>query len=610
MSGKISRETKEQIVSSVDIVSVVGEYVSLEQRGNQWWGCCPFHSEKTPSFCVTPDRHMYYCFGCHAGGDAIKFVMEMEKFKYPEAIEFLARRAGIEVKYEDGGFSPQQNQTENRKSQYIELYSRVADMFHYGLLNTPAGKFALDYITGRGLTRETLSKFKIGYAPADRKWLRRFLKSKNFSDDFLDSSGLFSRKYPEFSFFSDRLMFPIFDRRGQVVAFGGRFLRGNSDSSPKYLNSGGDLIQYQKRETLFAFNFAKSAISEKKSAIICEGYMDCIAYHQCGIANAVATCGTALTDEQINILKGFAKKEILLSFDSDGAGQAATVRAILMCRKQGITTKVIRLHGGKDPAEIMVRLGGKSLTDDVESAILDSDYLLSSLSQKYQVDTPEGKTKAALEFFPYIDALQNDIQKESSLDLLSQEFNISPEAVRRDYFNRGQAERRVFVQNAVQNSVASKKSVKIDSELRAVLAVISDTNQFELMNSQLSENDFENPDAKYLFALLKKCCESGGLSFNEVLSRCDDENMQKLIASTVASGEFSKNNRQSVMDGIALIKRRSLEKKRNSLILQMRKLPANPVSVEEQELLTRLLSEKIDIDNMLKQSLFGFAVSE
>lgn len=602
MSGIISQETKDQIISSVDIVSVVGDYVSLEQRGNQWWGCCPFHSEKTPSFCVTPDRHMYYCFGCHAGGDAIKFVMEMEKFKYPEAVEFLARRAGIEIKYENGGYNPQQNQNESKKTQYIELYSRVADMFHYGLLNTPAGKFALDYITKRGLTSETLEKFKIGYAPADRKWLRRFLKSKNFSDDFLNSSGLFSKKYPDFAFFSDRLMFPIFDRRGQVVAFGGRFLRGNPETSPKYLNSGGDLIQYQKRETLFSFNFAKSAISEKKSAIICEGYMDCIAYHQCGISNAVATCGTALTDEQINILKGFAKKEILLSFDSDGAGQAATVRAILMCRRQGVTTKVIRLRGGKDPAEIMVSLGKKSLTDDVESAILDSDYLLSSLSQKYQVDTPEGKTKAALEFFPYIDALQNDIQKESSLDLLSQRFNISPEAVRKDYANRSQAERRVFVQNAVQNSASPKTSVKIDSELRAVLAVISDTNQFELMDSQLSEEDFENPSAKYLFNLLKECGKNGSLSFNEVLSRCDDENIQNLVASTVASGEFSKNNKQSVVDGVALIKRRNLEKKRDSLILQMKKLPANPVSVEDQELLTRLLSEKMNIDNLLKQS--------
>lgn len=600
MPGRISQETINQIDTQVDIVSVVGEYVSLEQRGNQWWGCCPFHSEKTPSFCVTPDKHMYYCFGCHAGGGVIKFIMEMEKFKYPEAIEFLARRAGIEVKYESGGYNQHENKEDNRKTEYIELYNRVADMFHYGLLNTQAGKFALEYITKRGLTRETLEKFKIGYSPADRKWLRNFLRSKNYSDEFLNGSGLFSKKYPDFAFFSDRLMFPIFDRRGQVVAFGGRFLRGNPDTSPKYLNSGGDLIQYQKRETLFAFNFAKQSISEKKSAVICEGYMDCIAYHQCGITNAVATCGTALTDEQINMLKAFAKKEILLSFDSDGPGQAATVRAILMCRRQGVTAKVIRLHGGKDPAEIMVNLGKDSLTNDVNNAILDSDYLLSSLAQEYQVDTPEGKTKAALEFFPYIDALQNDIQKESCLDMLGQKFNISPEAVRKDFFNRNQAERRVVAQKAVQDSAAPAVPVKIDSELRTVLAVISDTNQFELMDSQLSGEDFENPAARYLFSLLKECSQKGSLSFNEVLSRCSDENIQGLIASTVASGEFSQNNKQSVADGVVLIKRRSLERKRESIMIQLQKLPKNPVSVEDQEFQTKLLVEIVNIDKLLK----------
>ncbi|MBQ0052753.1 MAG: DNA primase [Treponema sp.] len=602
MAGIISQETKNSVISSVDIVSVGGEYVNLEQRGNQWWGCCPFHNEKTASFSVTPDKHMYYCFGCHAGGDIIKFVMEMEKFKYPEAIEFLARKAGIEIVYTSGGYNPQDNQTENRKTEYINLYNRVADMFHYGLINTENGKFALNYITGRGISMETIEKFKIGYSPENRRWLRGFLKSKNFSDGFLNDSGLFSKKYPDAAFFSDRLMFPIFDRRGQVVAFGGRFLRGNSENSPKYLNSSGDLIQYQKRETLYAFNFAQQSIRNSKSVIICEGYMDCIAYHQCGISNAVATCGTALTEEHINMLKGFAQKEFLLSFDSDGAGQDATKKAILMIRKQGGTVKVIRLHGGKDPAEIMVNYGAETLTNEVNNAILDSDYLLESLSQKYQIDTPEGKTRAALEFFPYIDALQNDIQKESCLDLLGQKFNISPEAVRRDFHNRAQTERRVITASVEtkQNAASSAIPVKVDSEMRAVLAVVSDTDQFKLMDSQLNEEDFENPGARYLFSVLKECSQSGDLSFNEVLNRCTDQNIQKLVASSVASGEFSKNNAESVSSGVDFLKRRSLARKRDSIIAQMRRLPANPVTVEDQELLTRLVAEKMSIDDLLK----------
>ena len=411
MEGIISQETKDAVLSACDIVSVVSDYVQLEDRGNQWWGCCPFHHEKTPSFSVTPDKNMYYCFGCHAGGDTIKFIMEMEKVRFPEAIKILARKFGVEIKY-SSTYKPRESGEEDARELYIDLYNRVADMFHYGLLKTEAGRFALDYITKRGISMETIEKFKLGYSPADRSWLKKFLRSKNFSDEFLAKSGLFSKKFPDIAFFSDRLMFPIFDRRGQAVAFGGRFLRGDPEKSPKYLNSG-DLIQYKKGETLYAFNFAKNSIRENKKVIFCEGYMDCIAYHQCGITYAVAPLGTALTEDQIKLVRGFADT-ILLSFDSDGAGQAATQRAILMCRQQGLTVKIIRLHNAKDPAEIMLNFGAETLTNEVNNAILDSDYLLSFLSQKYQKDTPEGKSKFALDFFPYIDALQTDIQRESS----------------------------------------------------------------------------------------------------------------------------------------------------------------------------------------------------
>ena len=180
MEGIISQETIDNVSSQADIVSVVSDYVQLENRGNQWWGCCPFHHEKTPSFCVTPEKRMYYCFGCHAGGGAINFVMEMEKVRFPEAVKILAKKFNVEVKYSNN-FVPKADKTDNSKELYIDLYNRVADMFHYGLLKTDAGKFALEYITKRGISMETIEKFKLGYSPADRSWLKRFLKSKNFS---------------------------------------------------------------------------------------------------------------------------------------------------------------------------------------------------------------------------------------------------------------------------------------------------------------------------------------------------------------------------------------------------------------------------------------------
>ncbi len=592
MAGFIKKETIDSVIHTTDIVNVVGEYVPLTRKGSTWWGCCPFHKEKTPSFSVTPDRNMFYCFGCHKGGNVITFVMEMDKLSYPEAIVQLAKRSGVEVRYEEG-YNPELIKKDTTKEEIIQLYDRVATMFHYLLTQTEGGKFALDYITKRGLTMETIEKFKLGYAPADRRWLKNFLRKKNFSDDFLAKSGLFSRNYPDVAFFSDRLMFPIFDRRGQCLAMGGRLLRGEG---PKYLNSG-DLIQYQKGETLYAFNFAKNAIRQEKKVIFCEGYMDCIAYHQCGIEYAVAPLGTALTEDQLKLVQGFADT-ILLSFDSDGAGQAATWKAILMCRSHGLTVKVIRLKGGKDPAEIMLNFGIETLTNDVNNAIIDNDYLLDSLSQSYPVDTPEGKTKACLAFFPYVDALQTDIQKESSLEQLGQRFNLSPEAVRRDFNNRDKVRSRMEQrqQNAVQ---VKNQDIKLDAELRAILAVITDTSQFALMRTELTENDFENQLAKNLFIILEECYREGDVSFSTILSHCEDENVQQMITRTVASGEFSQNTSQMVADGIWLIKRNSLEKQRDSLLNKIRAL--NPSTQEDMALLNQLLAEKMDIDTKLNK---------
>ena len=495
MASLISQDTIEAVHNTSDIVSIVGEYTKLTKRsGNDWWGCCPFHNEKTASFHVDGDKKFYYCFGCHAGGDVIKFVTETEKISYADAVRSLAKRAGIEVTY-SGGDIPERPKEEGIKDLYIDLYERTASLFHYLLTQTPAGKDALSYITGRGITAETIAAFKLGYAPADRSWLKKFLRGKNFSDEFLAESGLFSKNYPDTAFFSDRLMFPIFNRRGQCCAFGGRLLHGDG---PKYLNSG-DLIQYKKGETLYAFNFAKNKIREEKKVIFCEGYMDCIAYHQCGISYAVAPLGTALTEDQLRIVRGFADT-ILLSFDSDKAGEAATVRAIIMCRSFDFTVKIIKLSEGKDPAEIMTSYGADALTNDVNNAILDSDFLLSKLGSDFAVDTPEGKTKASLEFFRYVDALRSDIQKESCLEQLCQAFNLKPEAVKRDFVNREQARDRL--KNRQQSPTGRQNSdISLNAELRTVLAVIAELDLYTVMRAEIAVDDFEDPLAKKLFII-------------------------------------------------------------------------------------------------------------
>jgi DNA primase len=589
--AKISTETIEEINNRIDIVAIVGEYTRLERRNNNdWWGCCPFHNEKTPSFHVIPDKKMCHCFGCGKGGSAISFYMEMEKLSFTEAIQSLAKKVGVEVVY-DGGIQPDVV-VDNTKDQYIDLYNRVAGSFHYLLTKTEMGKEALEYLTKRGITEDILHRFQIGYSPADRKWLFSFLKQKSYSPDFLKESGLFSKKYPEISFFSDRVMFPISDRKGQVVAFGGRLLHGDG---PKYLNSG-DLIQYKKGETLYAFNLAKNAIRNNKSAILCEGYMDVIAYHQAGIENAVAPLGTALTENQIKMLRSFVDT-IYLSFDSDGAGRKATYKAILMCRQFDVTVKIIQLSGGKDPADILLNYGAEILTKYVSDAIIDCDYLLSNLSNEYPVDTPEGKTKASLAFFPYLDSLQSDMHKESCFEQLCQTFGLKLEAVKSDYLHRDAAIHRVNKKNSEQAKGTEVQVIKPNAENRAVLAVFANLEAYPLMRQRLSADDLEDEMARDMFIALEECYREDAFSYDSLLSRCN-ESIKLFVSNAVASGEFSINSEQAIEDSIKLVKRNSLERKRDRLMNKIRSFRA--VTLEEQRELELLLNEKMNIDFELK----------
>ena len=591
MATFISQETINAVQNSADIVSIIGEYTKLERRGSDWWGCCPFHNEKTASFHVEPDKKFYYCFGCHAGGDVIKFIMEQEKVSYSDAIATLAKRTGIEIKYTNG--TPEKENPQLKIiEQYTELYERTASMFHYFLIETPQGKSALEYITSRGISLETIKKFKLGFAPVDRKWLKNFLLKKNFSNEFLLNSGLFSKKYSDVAFFSNRLMFPIFNRRGQVVALGGRQL-SNDPNSPKYLNSG-DLIQYKKGETLYAFNFAKKAIREAKKVIFCEGYMDCIAYHQCGIEYAVAPLGTALTEMQIKIIRPFVD-EVLLSFDSDGAGQKATMRAILMLRKENITVRIIQLTGGKDPAEIMQKLGPQVLTNQVSNAILDSDFLLSRLGAEFPIDTPEGKTKASLVYFSYVDALQSDIQKESCLEQLCQAFNLKPEAVKRDFRNRNQARERLNSRQPLQSN--QHKELKIDAELRSILVIIANLDKYKAVRTELLEYEFENLSASQLFNILEECFKNETLSLTSILNHCNEPELTNLITKVISLGEFKENNEDAIQDSIQMLKRRNLERKRDDIMSRIRKFNVN--TSHDQRELEKLLEEKMELDRKL-----------
>ena len=586
---KITTETIDAVNNQTDLVSLVEQYTHLEKRGYDWWGCCPFHGEKTPSFHVIPDKKMYHCFGCGVTGSTIKFVMEMEKLSFIEAVEALAKRAGIPVAYAEGSY--QASSEDTFKETLLELYERVSGTFHYFLLNTSEGAAALHYLEGRLVSREMIDQFKLGYAPSNRRWLFKFLQTKGYSADFLARSGLFSKNYPEVSFFSGRIMFPICNRHGQPVAFGGRIVEGEG---PKYLNTG-DLPQYKKGETLFAFSQAIAQIRKEKTVIFCEGYMDVIAFHQAGITNAVAPLGTALTEGQVKLIQSFADT-VILSFDSDFAGQQATYKAIKLCRLGHLQVRVLRIRDGKDPAEILALKGAESLTELVKNAILDSDYLIQIAVERFDVVSPEGKAQAAAFLFPYIEVLESDIQRESTIHKFSADLGISSKALFTDYLQYDQKQEPA---PPVRKVEAQKRiALKMTAELRIVLAAAANPYLFKKMRSELTLDDFEDVAAKDLFIVLEECYRADANTYDSLLAHCSSDVLRQAVSSAIITGEFAENPEKLVYDGIYYIKQNALQRQKELIVRKLQAVRGNG-GVDEIKLMNDLLNEKLHIDRTL-----------
>lgn len=382
---RLSDAFLKQLRANTDIESVISPYVNLRRRGKNLVGLCPFHNEKTPSFTVYPENGSFYCFGCGVGGDVITFVRRMENLDYMEAVKQLADRAGMALP-EDG-----YDDTLAKKRTAVLAANRAAAKFFHAQLYTEQGRQALDYFLDRGLAPETIRHFGLGFAPNDWRALKRHLNEQGFDDVLLESANLLRRsdkngKVSYYDNFRNRVMFPIIDPRGNVIAFGGRVL---DDSKPKYINTS-DTLVYKKSNGVFALNFAKNGNDGK--LIIAEGYMDVIALHQAGFTNAVACLGTALTKEQANLLSRYADT-IVLSYDADEAGQKATARALGIFGTTGMEIKVLHLEGGKDPDEIIKNYGAQRFQAIIDGAANDTEYRLLKARQGIDLATDDGKVK-------------------------------------------------------------------------------------------------------------------------------------------------------------------------------------------------------------------------
>ncbi|MGP1520610.1 MAG: DNA primase [Treponema sp.] len=570
-----------ELVEHIDMKAVVENYVRLERKGDKWWGCCPFHGEVTPSFNIDTERKVYYCFGCGKGGSVINFVMEMEKLNFPEAVEFIAKKIGFRLQYDENVRNEKIN---DDKKEILDFYSKIVALFHSILISYPQGEQALKYLKNRGITLETIEKFQLGFAPKERGWLYGFLIKKAYTPQFLAKTGLFSHKYNNIAFFSNRIMFPIFDRYGMPIAFGGRLFAGEG---PKYLNSK-EMEQYKKGNNLFGFSFAIKGIREKKNVILCEGYMDVISYHQAGIINAVAPLGTALTEEQVKILKNLTDN-FCLSFDSDEAGQKATYKAILMIRQVSAEVRVINIKDGKDPSEILEKEGGEALSLLVKNAIIDLEYLLQIASNKFRE-----KTQSISFLFPYIRALTSTVYREEVIKRIAVFFHVMEASILSDYNKYLKYEGIPHKRREVVEKRNIQPLVKT-AEMRLLLSVVVNRDLFMQLRFELRLEDFEDSIAKQLYIALEECFREGKETYDDLISKCENPDLKKVIMQVINTNEFSKDNSENILeDGIKLVSLNKLKKRRQNVVNRLHILSLNEMNDDKE--MQDLLMEKKELD--------------
>ena len=455
----------DELIARTPIEDVVGQYVTLKRSGGNMFGLCPFHGEKTASFSVAPDKGIYYCFGCHKGGGAINFIMEIEGLSYPDAVRALAKRAGLAV--------PEDEQYQSRYRQQERLWAlmKEAGRFFHEQLYTPAGAMCLEYVQKRGLSKAIVTRFGIGFAPDSWNALTDAMRKKGYTDQELRDADLVGEKNGRvYDRFRNRLMFPIIDVRGNVVGFGGRVL---DDSKPKYLNSNETVI-FNKRKNLFGLNYAKK--TKQNYMILVEGNIDVVTLHQFGFDNAVASLGTSLTEEHATLLSRYTE-EVVLTYDSDEAGQRAAQRAIPMLEKVGIKVKVLNMKDAKDPDEFLQKFGPDRFKLLLEGSSNRVEYQLNAIRMQYDLGQDDQRVRFIHEAAELISTLGSAVQREVYGARIAEAGKISAEAMKLEI---GKAYNRRLAKE-------KKKQEKIDLEPARALQPKAKTIRYENMKSAMAE---------------------------------------------------------------------------------------------------------------------------
>ena len=585
-----SQELIDEIINANDIVDVISQYVQLKRRGRSFFGLCPFHKEKSPSFSVSPDKQLFNCFGCHTGGTVIHFISKIEHLNFREAVEFLAERANIAL--------PVSNNTEDLQKQYLKdrmyaINEETATFYHENLYK-PTAKLAQDYVKQRKLDNKTLKLFRIGCS-GNYNELYNHLKSKGFKDEEIVATGLVNKneKGQFIDRYRKRLMFPIVDIRGKVIAFGGRILEKN-DKMAKYINSPENLI-YSKRRNLFALNIAKN--SDSKKIIMVEGYMDAISLHQRGINNVVASLGTALTEEQGRLLRKYSE-QVIISYDSDGAGQDATMRGLEILKNLGCDVRILQMEGAKDPDEYVIKYGTGRFNLLVENAISLTEFKVKMLKQKYDLNNTNDKIKFLKEIAKLLVSVDNNIEKEIYIDKISKEYEISKEAIYADInkmkfsINMGE---KVLERKPIPK-VVSKEDNKINESIikRENIVIYLLMNEpekvYEKLSSKIGVKDFKNEINKIILEKIYNEFKNGNFNITAILSSFEDESIINRISEITLQDNEIEDIDKCIEDIINSYNKDSLINERNEILakLEDRELP-NEERIELEKRLNEII---------------------
>ena len=586
---RYSEELIEEIKNSNDIVDVISQYVTLKRSGRNFFGLCPFHKEKSPSFSVSPDKQIFHCFGCGVGGNVIHFISKIENIDFRETIELLANRANITLPTLDNSY--QDNKKAILKSKVYEI-NEIAAKFYHANLYKPTSKGAQNYIKKRKLDNRTLKSFLIGYSGTFDE-LYRVLKSKGYTEEEILASSLVNKSDNGrfIDRFRRRLMIPIQDTTGRFIAFGGRVL---DDSKPKYINSPENIV-YSKGRNLFGLNIAKKG--DTKKLIIVEGYMDAISLYQRGITNVVASLGTALTEQQGRLLRKNSE-QVIIGYDADGAGQAATLRGLEILQNMGCDIRVLQIYGAKDPDEFIIKYGPERFQKCVDNAISLVEFKVKILKQNLNIENVNDKIKFLNEVAKILSKVDNNIEKEIYIDKISKEYGISKEAiygeVNKLIYNKT-SDKKVLERPPVKAYINNKQEEKIDATVikreKMVIYILVNypEESYRAIKDKITVEDIHSEVNKKIISKIYEQYSKGNV--NNIIDFFEEEEVVNYLSGIMADDFGISDINKCIEDLLNTYNKEKLTNTRNSIIKKLEN--TNNMTAEEIKQLEEKLNETI-----------------